>query len=197
MKLNQLYNRITLDDWFIYQNPIFKPFIDCYYKSNQKSKFKLFHAYFFQFNRMHEYYKELFSWNESYFLPNGNLNFKKKQVRDMFYPHNLSYFIGYTYNLSSVFLHLTLMQDDYNYLKSDKVFFYDYTGFMQCKEDRNDDYSYLISDPKEFGILKNIHVKYDKHVFNELESYEVLDETNADPIIVLSSKTLKYLNNLN
>ena len=57
MKLNQLYNKITLDEWFIYQMPIFKPFIDCYYKLNQKSKFKLFHAYCFQFNKIHEYYK--------------------------------------------------------------------------------------------------------------------------------------------
>ena len=121
MKLNQLYNRITLDDWFIYNNPIFKPFIDCYYKSMQKSRFKLFNAYCFQFNRIQEFYKERYSYNETYFLPNGNLNLKKKCVRELFYPYNLSYFIGYTYNLNSIFLHLTLMHDDYNYLRSKEI----------------------------------------------------------------------------
>jgi hypothetical protein len=137
MRINQLYNKLILDEMWVYKNPVFRPFIDYYYKSNQKSKFKLFHAYCFQFNKMHEMYKERDYLDETYFLPNGELNFKKKKVRKMFYPHNLAYFIGYSHKLYSIFLHLTLTEDN----TDDLTLFYDFTGYMSCNEFHENDYS--------------------------------------------------------
>jgi hypothetical protein len=187
MKIDKLIEYMDLEELSIYKSEIFKPFIDCFIKSRKPSKYKLFNAYIFQYNKLVSFYKERDYIDNSYFLKNGNLNLKLKKVRDSFINNNVVYFIGYTYALNAFFIRMDYFKDKIN-----QNGVYHFSGFMQ--ESCNDKYDYLTSDPKKLNFkLKNVD-----HAMINLTEYDYSKSGWIEtPIVTLSKLTKNYVNSLN
>lgn len=182
MNIDKIYDKFILNDWFIYQIDVFKPFIDLYYMSKNKTQFKLFHGYIFRIS----YLSYLFSEKNTdqytqklenkYFLKSGLPDFRFKSVQRKFETFK-TYFIGYNEYELPIFVHLNL-----NNFKNE--LYYYYSGFSQIlpetKLNENRDY---FEDYKEFSKFQNIPIKKSN------------DDTE-NPIITLSNNVITTINRI-
>lgn len=163
--IEKITTRLDVELKNIYQNPIFKPFIDCYFMQSHRSKYKLFGAYIFRFNYLKENYlnKEVKQW----YGRNSKLDFRNHRLKGLFHTY-INYFIGYTIygkknEIRPIFIHLYELEDDNKY---------DFSGY--AIEPSNDEYHYLFEDKKQIGYLKNIDINLNgentEHPFFELST---------------------------
>jgi hypothetical protein len=174
MKIDDIYLKMTISDMFVYQIDKFKPFIDLYFYSKKKTRFKLFHSYIFNYTHLVETFNHKFE--SKHFCRPNNLNFKYKKVQSEFELFK-DYFIGYNKYELPLFLHLTLFKTDQNNLS------YNYSGFSQMLENQNS-YNLRFDDYKEFDDFKNIPIELTRNYDKD------------DPLSDLSSGALNTLNKL-
>ena len=169
---------LTIEEYHIYQNPLFQPFIQCYLKyKNDCTEYKLFDGYCFRFSYLCELYKQRIYVDDSYLTKTGKLDFRKPKVKNDFFRHNIHYFIGLTDQLSPIFVYLSELEDHYYY-----------SGFLN--PGKSCQYQYLTEDKKYVNTLKNLKIDT-----IEKTQYNYIDKKWEDnPIYILSNKTKEILN---
>lgn len=177
--VNNIIDKMDIENHPFYQHPVFKPFIQLYLKYPNKTKYKLFYQYIFQYNKMRIFYENrdyVIDNKNRYFNKQGKLNLRKKFIREDFYDSNAVCFIGYTYQLNPLFLYLHLFED----WRTDTLK-YHYSGFRQeLKTDKH--FKYLSEDVKRLNKVKS--------------NYNIcIDSSNDDNIFELSKKTQEFIIN--
>jgi hypothetical protein len=194
MHIDQLYNKMCLENMYIYQLDLFKPFVDLYYLSKNKTKFKLFHGYIFNIHRLLDSYKEGVNagyrtmvnpelFNETKYTKQGLPNFKYKKIRKEF-ESSIVYFIGYNSYELPIFIYLHKWKE--KYINHPEIkFVYSFGGFSQMLPfgETHDKY---FTDFKELSSLYNFPViNYKDHeTFKELSNKAKITVNKLKNLIV-------------
>lgn len=196
MNIKKLWNKVELNDWWIYKDPLFTPFINAHFLT--KSKFKLFHKYIINCNIVEPIIYKHFEQLNAY-LPNilnkeNKINLKNKIVQREMYDY-WEIYIGNTFSEKErkfipLFLHVNIYDNMFKeeYIKTKKYF--NISGFHVLFGEE------LNSKVKEYSKINNLwfELKHEPpmYFYGKLDS---VIKSLYENIKYLSDKTKKQLNN--
>lgn len=164
MNIKNIEDKFSINKWYIYNNPIFKPFIDAHFNHFENNKYKLFHIYILNFKRLvplfHDYVSDLPSYMtdiNNIFTKKNTINFKNNIVKKWFNTWKATY-IGLTYfKQENKYFPLFLYFNNDNILEDNN---YEVSGFFIGNLSGT-----IIHDVKEFSQIKNKYINIEEDLY--------------------------------